>query len=84
MTTIRDWLEDLGLGRFADVFEENEVDLEALRYLTESMLEQLGVPEDARDFAALGSKGRLAPGTELPAPSGIFPRHVETEETEGA
>ncbi len=48
------------------------------------LLEQLGVPEDARDFAALGSKGRLAPGTELPAPSGIFPRHVETEETEGA
>ena len=31
-------------------------------------------------FAALGPKGRLAPGTELPAPSGIFPRHVETEE----
>ncbi len=44
------------------------------------LLDQLGVPEDARDFAALGPKGRLAPGTELPAPSGIFPRHVETEE----
>ncbi len=44
------------------------------------LLDQLGVPEDARDFAALGPKGRLAAGTELPAPSGIFPRHVETEE----
>lgn len=45
------------------------------------LLDQLGVPEDARDFTALGPKGRLAPGTELPAPSGIFPRHVETEES---
>jgi methionyl-tRNA synthetase len=48
------------------------------------LLDQLGVPEDARNFAALGPKGRLAPGTELPAPSGIFPRHVEAEETQGA
>ncbi len=32
------------------------------------LLDQLGVPEDARDFAALGPKGRLKPGTELPPP----------------
>jgi methionyl-tRNA synthetase len=30
-----------------------------------------------RTFAALGSKGRLAPGTRLPAPVGVFPRYVE-------
>ncbi len=39
------------------------------------MLDQLGVPGDARDFAALAVS--LADGTALPAPAGVFPRHVE-------
>ena len=33
----------------------------------------------ARLFAALGEKGRLAPGTLLPAPVGIFPRWVDPD-----
>ena len=44
------------------------------------LLDQLGVPEAARSFAALGPKGRLTPGTELPAPQAVFPRHLEAEE----
>jgi methionyl-tRNA synthetase len=43
------------------------------------LLDQLGVPSDARDFAALGPKGRLRPGTELPPPTPVFPRYVEAE-----
>ncbi len=39
------------------------------------MLTQLGVPQDARDFAALATP--LADGTVLPPPEGIFPRHAE-------
>ncbi|HEY5301778.1 MAG TPA: methionine--tRNA ligase [Acetobacteraceae bacterium] len=39
------------------------------------MLDQLGVPEDARDFAALATP--LADLTPLPPPRGIFPRYVE-------
>ena len=39
-----------------------------------AMLNQLGVPPDARDFAALGKA--LPGGTPLPAPQGIFPRYV--------
>jgi methionyl-tRNA synthetase len=42
------------------------------------MLDQLGVPEDARDFAALAAP--LAPGTRLPKPEGVFPRFIEPEE----
>ena len=38
------------------------------------MLDQLGVPDGARSFAALDAP--LAPGTVLPAPQGIFPRYV--------
>jgi methionyl-tRNA synthetase len=35
------------------------------------------VPQPARDFAALGPKGRLKAGTKLPPPMPVFPRHVE-------
>ena len=35
----------------------------------------LGIPEDARDFAALAT--RIKPGTVLPAPAPVFPRYIE-------
>ncbi len=41
------------------------------------MLDQLGVAADARDLSALSRP--VADGTVLPAPQGIFPRHVEPE-----
>jgi len=43
------------------------------------LLDQLGVAEGARNFAALGPAGRLKPGTQLPAPQAVFPRHVEPD-----
>ncbi|QHO79240.1 methionine--tRNA ligase [Bradyrhizobium sp. CCBAU 051011] len=39
------------------------------------LLDSLGVPQDARDFAAIGT--RIAAGTNLPPPVGVFPRYVE-------
>lgn len=39
------------------------------------MLDQLGVPQNARDFASLATP--IAEGTALPAPTGVFPRFVE-------
>jgi methionyl-tRNA synthetase len=39
------------------------------------MLDLLGVPANARDFASLATA--TASGTALPAPVGIFPRYVE-------
>jgi methionyl-tRNA synthetase len=45
------------------------------------LLDQLGVAAGTRDFATLGPKGRLKPGTALPPPQPVFPRHVEAEET---
>ena len=41
------------------------------------LLDLLGVPAEARDFARLGGTTRLAPGTTLPPPAPIFPRYVE-------
>jgi methionyl-tRNA synthetase len=41
------------------------------------LLDMLGIRADQRDFKALGGATRIAPGTQLPAPTGIFPRYVE-------
>jgi methionyl-tRNA synthetase len=40
-----------------------------------TLLDQLAVPKDQRDFASLDTT--LKPGTPLPKPEGIFPRFVE-------
>ena len=39
------------------------------------LLDSLGVPQDARDFAALST--RIKSGATLPPPVGVFPRYVE-------
>ena len=42
------------------------------------LLTQLGQPDgEARRYAAIAD--RLVPGTELPKPSGVFPRYEEPE-----
>ncbi|MBV9077278.1 MAG: methionine--tRNA ligase, partial [Methylobacteriaceae bacterium] len=41
------------------------------------LLDQLGVPPEARDFASLDVADRLAGGVTLPTPTGVFPRYVE-------
>ena len=43
-----------------------------------SMLDQLGVPEDARGFTALAAP--LVPGIRFPKPQGLFPRYAEPNE----
>jgi len=40
------------------------------------LLDALGQPAGSRSFASLGSKGRLAPDTPIPPPTGVFPRYV--------
>lgn len=42
------------------------------------ILDQLAVPADQRNFAALATP--LVAGTDLPAPQGVFPRFVEKED----
>ena len=41
-----------------------------------AMLDQLGVPQDARDLASLATP--LPGGISLPAPVGVFPRYIDT------
>ncbi|HSI00551.1 MAG TPA: adenylate/guanylate cyclase domain-containing protein, partial [Reyranella sp.] len=49
---IRDWLEQLGLGRYADAFAANDIDAAMLRGLTADELRELGV-------ASLGHRKRI-------------------------
>ena len=43
MSAVATWLDRLGLGQYAAIFEENAVELETLPDLTEADLEKLNV-----------------------------------------
>ena len=43
MSDIRQWLDDLGFGQYADAFEANEIGPDLLSRLTDEALEKLGV-----------------------------------------
>ena len=50
--SIREWLDGLGLARYAETFEENELDLDLVADLRDSDLKELGV-------AAMGHRKKL-------------------------
>jgi methionyl-tRNA synthetase len=41
------------------------------------LLDQLAVPESDRNFTDIATDPALTPGTGLPKPEGVFPRHVQ-------
>jgi hypothetical protein len=43
MSGIRQWLEELGLGQYAETFEHGEIDIDLVRDLGDEALEKLGV-----------------------------------------
>jgi class 3 adenylate cyclase/tetratricopeptide (TPR) repeat protein len=43
-----EWLEALNLGKYASVFEQNEIDLDALPEITDADLKELGLPVGPR------------------------------------
>jgi len=48
MSDIRRWLKILNLGKYAELFSENDIDLAALPHITEDDLKELGVTLGAR------------------------------------
>ncbi len=64
------WLEGLGLGQYADAFGENEIDLDALPYITEDDLKDIGVALGARrkllEAIAASSLRRAPSATPIP------------------
>src|SRR4030095_7647508 len=45
---VREWLEAGGFGQYADAFEANDIDGEALLALTDAHLIELGIPLSSR------------------------------------
>ena len=45
---ISEWLESIGLDKYASLFADNEIDLDAARDLTESDLKELELPMGPR------------------------------------
>ena len=60
MNDLTKWLEGLGLGEYANTFDENKIDYDVLTELTEEDLKDLGIP--------LGHRKKLMPShwTSLP------------------
>ena len=61
---IREWLEGLGLGRYAEAFAENEIELRSLPYLDQDDLKELGVALGHRKLM-LAAIAELLPALSL-------------------
>ena len=72
MTNVRAWLGDLNLGRYADAFEENDIDPRALIELTDQDLKDIGVTSLGHRRVLLGAIKQLASQkAEPPAPEQV-------------
>ena len=72
MSDLRQWLDSLGLGRYTDVFAQNDIDRETLPRLTEHDLAMLGV--------SLGHRKKLRKAivdSETSAPPATTLRHAQ-------
>lgn len=60
---VREWLEGLGLGKYAEAFAENEVELRTLPHLDQDDLKELGVALGHRKLmlAAIAELSPAAP-----------------------
>ena len=79
MQQIADWLGKLGLGQYAQLFAENEIDVSVLSHLTDQDLKEIGVPLGHRRkiFAAIHT-GVTQP---IPGPTaGIEPKNKDAAE----
>ena len=65
MQPIAEWLEKLGLGRYAERFAENGIDLSDLRHLTDQDLKDIGVMlgHRRRMLAAIAELAGAVPAT---------------------
>ena len=82
MQSVRQWLEQLGLVDYAEVYQRNAVDLDLLREPTDQDLEKIGVhPLGHRKKllkAIAEQNGELAPTapSRLASPEAYTPKHL--------
>lgn len=71
MQSIADWLAQIGLAKYADVFEENDIDLEVMPSITEADLEKLGV--------SMGHRKKMIAAVRALQNSAAFPPRAASE-----
>ena len=74
---LKDWLESHGLGKYAELFAENEIDLDLLPQLTEGDLDKLGLSVGARRRLALAIDSLGAPDRQQGAGNTVETSHAE-------
>jgi class 3 adenylate cyclase len=79
MKQIAEWLAKIGLGRYAPVFIDNDIDVEVLRYLTDADLEKIGVSLGHRRKLLAAIAG-LGGGAATPAQPPTEPNKQEAAE----
>ena len=67
MSDLRDWLRQINLDQYADVFETNDIDLDVLSDLDDADLSQLGLSLGNRRRLMKAIAARL--GDQMPTPS---------------
>ena len=79
---IRQWLEQVGLGAYANLFVEHEIDLSVLPHITDAELDELGVALGARRRIQLrlaSEREATGRGAALAAAQGEEPAPADAE-----
>ena len=61
MSTVRDWLEAIGLSQYADAFEANDIDKDLLIRLDDQLLKDIGVASAGHRLRLRDAIAKLAP-----------------------
>jgi class 3 adenylate cyclase/tetratricopeptide (TPR) repeat protein len=61
MSAVRDWLEAIGLGQYADAFEANDIDTDLLPRIDDQLLKDIGVSSAGHRLRLRDAIAKLAP-----------------------
>jgi hypothetical protein len=61
MSAVRNWLEAIGLGQYADAFEANDIDTELLTRVDDQLLKDIGVSSAGHRLRLRDAIAKLAP-----------------------
>jgi class 3 adenylate cyclase len=61
MSEIRNWLESIGLGQYADAFEANDIDMELLRKVDDQTLKDIGMSSAGHRLRVRSAIAELSP-----------------------
>ncbi len=63
MSAVRDWLDLIGLGQYADAFEANDIDTDLLAQIDDQLLKDIGVSSAGHRLRIRNAITRLAPAS---------------------